>query len=46
MDKYSRMNTPGVEQGNWTFRLLKEDLSSELADHLAIMVDEAKRYGN
>ena len=43
MDKYSRMNTPGVASGNWQFRILKSDLSDELANHLAIMVQESNR---
>ena len=43
MDKYSRMNTPGLASGNWQFRVDKQDLSNELAEHLAVMTVEAHR---
>lgn len=43
MDKYTRMNTPSIPQGNWQFRLDKEDLSIWLKEHLAIMTLEAGR---
>lgn len=43
MDKYSRMNTPGVASGNWQFRIEKSELSDELAHHLAVMTVEAHR---
>ena len=43
MDKYSRMNTPGLASGNWQFRIDKQDLSNELAEHLAVMTTEAHR---
>ena len=43
MDKYSRMNTPGVASGNWQFRIDKKDLSDELATHLRVMTEEANR---
>ena len=43
MNKYSRMNTPGIAIGNWQYRFLKSDFSDELASHLAKMVEEANR---
>lgn len=43
MDKYSRMNTPGVASGNWQYRFLKTDFSNNLANHLKTMVKEANR---
>ena len=43
MNRYSRMNTPGVASGNWQYRFLKEDFSPTLANHLATMVEEAHR---
>ncbi len=43
LDKYSRMNTPGTAIGNWQFRIDKKKLTKEFAEHLACMVDEAKR---
>lgn len=43
LDKYTRMNTPGVATGNWQFRLDKKLLSKELSRHLRVMTEEAKR---
>ena len=43
LGKNSRINTPGVASGNWRFRFRKEHFSKGLAEHLAIMVDEAHR---
>jgi 4-alpha-glucanotransferase len=43
MDRYSRMNTPGVASGNWQYRFLKEDFSPTLANHLSVMVEESGR---
>ena len=43
MDKYTRMNVPAKAEGNWQFRILKEELSDELANHLAVMTKEAGR---
>ena len=31
----SRMNTPGIGRGNWTWRLLPGQATDELADRLA-----------
>ena len=39
----TRMNTPGKPDGNWRFRVLRKELSKDLASWLAIMTDEANR---
>jgi 4-alpha-glucanotransferase len=38
----ARMNTPGVEEGNWTWRLRRGQLTSK---HAARLRDLAERYG-
>ena len=43
MGNEARINEPGKAYGNWTFRFRKDELSNELADHLAIMVIESDR---
>ena len=43
MDKYSRINTPGVAVGNWQFRIDKKALSKEFSHHLLVMTKEAGR---
>lgn len=43
MDKETRINVPGRAYGNWKFRFRREHFNNELANHLAIMVDEANR---
>lgn len=39
----TRMNTPGKASGNWTFRILKNEASKDLAAWLKIMTLEANR---
>ena len=39
----TRMNTPGKADGNWRFRVLRNELSEGLASWVAIMTDEAHR---
>jgi 4-alpha-glucanotransferase len=34
-DDIGRMNTPGTSIGNWQFRCLKEDFSSDLASYIS-----------
>ncbi|WP_316739117.1 malto-oligosyltrehalose synthase [Pedobacter aquatilis] len=42
LDELARMNVPGTNQGNWTWRMRPEDLQESLAKALAL---EAERYG-
>jgi 4-alpha-glucanotransferase len=39
----ARMNTPGQESGNWTWRLASGELTPELADRLRQVTERAKR---
>ena len=42
LGKYNRMNTPGVANGNWEWRMLPGEDSKKLAEKIAEMT---KRYG-
>ncbi len=42
LDSWARMNTPGVGEGNWSWRFTEEDLSEQLA---ARLFETAKLYG-
>ncbi len=42
LDSWARMNTPGVGEGNWSWRFTEEDMSPELA---ARLFETAKLYG-
>lgn len=43
LDKYARMNIPGTPSGNWQFRVLKPQLSKELALYIYHLCGETKR---
>lgn len=42
LDSWARMNTPGVGEGNWSWRFTEEDMSDQLA---ARLFETAKLYG-
>lgn len=39
----ARVNTPGTERGNWSWRLSRESLTDDATDRLARITDEAVR---
>ena len=42
LDSWARLNTPGVAQGNWSWRFTEEDMSRQLEERL---YETAKLYG-
>ncbi len=42
LDSWARLNTPGIAQGNWSWRFTDNDLSNQLA---ARLYETAKLYG-
>jgi len=45
LDESARFNFPGTKEANWQWRMQADCLSSELSDHLALMVSEFDRCG-
>jgi len=41
----ARMNTPGTDSGNWTWRFDWDDLPTNLASHLLIQLQHSDRCG-
>jgi 4-alpha-glucanotransferase len=43
LGKFNRINVPGTKSGNWQWRLLKNELSDELAEKILQLVHMYER---
>jgi 4-alpha-glucanotransferase len=43
LDSHARFNTPGTEEGNWSWRVTHEGFDEGVADHLAMLTDMSIR---
>lgn len=43
LGKFNRINIPGTKSGNWQWRLLKNELSDELAEKILQLVHMYER---